>query len=150
MLPVIVDVICDKKIKAPVMIVVKPCRSGRPTPLVRHSCRRGHVRESAVTIVVEKYRPSVAGHINIGKTIVIEVGYSHSNIESFRQLDPALEGNVAESSIPIVVVEGRLWERCWIEVWGSTTVHKESIEKSILVVVQPCATRSHRLHNELF
>src|ERR1700675_5021819 len=99
------DVVCNHQIEPPVFIVIKPAGTGRPSSQVGDTCLGGHIGEGPIAIVVVKDGAAVAGHVQIGIAIVIEVADGNPlTVMAFASYT-GLFGDVGESPIAVVVIK---------------------------------------------
>src|SRR5215469_8780247 len=72
------DVVRHDQIKVPVLVVVKPAGARGPSAFIGNACLRRHVGKGSVAVVVIEDRAVVAGDIEIGIAIVIEVAHRYA------------------------------------------------------------------------
>ena len=141
MILVKLHVVSHKKIELPVSVVIEPPCRRRPRAIVTDAGLRRHISERSIPIVVIQHRMPVAGHINVRETVVIKIADGHakvkrpvrSNARQFR-----------ERPIAIVAIERRLRRLLRMKKRREPAIHEKRVKPTVLVVINPCDTGSHR------
>src|SRR5919108_2562066 len=139
------DVIRDDQVQPAVLIVVKPPRTGRPSPFIRDLCLDGNIGEGSVAVVVIKDGASVPGHVQIRIAIVVEVAHGDSlPIVSFTTHAGFLS-NICKGTVAIIVVKSAAQGmRRFVNV-GRSRLDKEQVHEPVLIVDDPGYARAHGL-----
>src|SRR6185312_4753069 len=74
-----IDIVRDYQIKQPVVVVVKPRRTRRPSARVLNPRMISNVGKCTVTIIVIENAPAIAADEKIGKRTITEVAHSDSH-----------------------------------------------------------------------
>src|SRR5207253_1257968 len=81
-------------------------RKGLPVLVVAHSGQQSHFRESAIpVVVVQEALHRVIGHKDIGETVAVVIGKTHSQALAVRIRYTGFGGDIGERAVAIVVVE---------------------------------------------
>src|SRR3974377_1696512 len=73
-----VEIIGHHQIEPAVLIEVKPSRAGRPRALICNSSLRSDIRNRSSSVVAIENGATVAGHVEIRKSIIIEIPNSYA------------------------------------------------------------------------
>src|ERR1700682_4347871 len=138
------DVIGNDQIQPTVFVVIKPASTGGPSALIGNTTFGSHVRKSSVSIVVVENRSAITSDIEIGIPVIVVVTDRYALSIMARTANSSLFRDVGESPIAIVVVESttkRMWRLINI---GRRGLDEEEVHQSVLVIVEPSDTRTHR------
>src|SRR6266480_7756799 len=91
----------NKQIEQPVVVIITPGRSGRPS-LQCYPGLLGDVGESAVVVVVIQAVLAVVGDVDVRPTIVIVVPHGHTKAPTLVR-NTGLFGGLAKSAVMVVV-----------------------------------------------
>src|SRR5207302_489908 len=81
-------------------------RKGLPVLVVAHSGQQSHFRESAIpVVVVQEALHRVIGHKDIGETVAVVIGKTHSQALAVRIRYTGFGGDIGERAVAIVVIE---------------------------------------------
>src|SRR5882762_3985834 len=144
------NIVDDDQIEEAILVVVKPSRAGRPSPIVGHTGLGGYVSESSIAVVVVKDGALIAGHVQTGVAVLVEVSDGDPlAIVSFAT-HACFVGDVGKRSIAVVVVE-RGAQGLWRFVnGGGGRWHEEEIHQPVLVRVEPTDAGAHSFKVVLF
>src|SRR5688572_15121238 len=102
MLFIVGEVVADKKVEMPIVIVVEEGRAGAPEAVV-HSSSLGHICESAFAAVAVELAGAVAGDVKVGPAIVVIISDRQSHTQHAIRNAGAL-GHVGEGAIAVIAV----------------------------------------------
>ena len=139
------DVIADEQVEIAILVVVEPSRAGGPVTLVRHSRLGCYIREGAVAVVVVEDGVAVTGHQHVGVTIVVEIPHGYALAVKALRADAGLFRDVGESTIAIVVIEGRTQRSGGLVPLRGGRLDKVKVHQPVLVVIDPAQTVAHGL-----
>src|SRR5205807_7340136 len=101
------------------------------------------VGERAVAVVVIENAPPIAEDQQVGKSVIVIVTHRNPHAEQPLSADPGSSSDVAEGAISVVPVK-RASQGVFRAVrGGGCAVDQIEIEPSVLVIVNPAATRAH-------
>ena len=144
-----INIISDHQIQTAIVVVIEPRRARSPSSGIHHACPRGHIRKGAVTIVVIENAAAVTADEQVGEAIIVVVAHRDAHPEQALGSDAGCHCYVGESSITIVPVE-RASQRVRRSVdLRRGSVYQVEIKQSVLVVVDPAASRTHGLDQVL-
>ncbi len=144
----VVEVVHHEKVEQPIVVVIEPSRRHRPRLAdlgdeAADASLLGHIREGAVSIVMEKLVAVDAGHVKIDKSVVVVVAgrYSHRIADA---LQSGLLGYIGEGAVSVVAVEPvvvtgiALFQRR-----NGRAIGKENVEQAVVVVVEDRDSAHH-------
>ncbi len=146
----IIKIVHHEEIEQPIVVVVEPPCSHRPSLAEfwnhpSNSCLLGHVGECTVSIVMEKLVAVDSGHVKIDESIIVVVAGGHSH----RIPDPLQArflGYIGEGAVPIVAEEAvpvtgvGLFQRR-----DGRAIGEEDVEQAVVVVVEDTDSTRHGL-----
>src|SRR2546430_8106745 len=91
----------NKQIEQPIVVIITPGRSGRPSPQC-YPGLLGDVGESAVVVVVIQAVLAVVGDVDVRPIIVIIVRHGHTKSPTLVR-NAGLFGDLAKSAVMVVV-----------------------------------------------
>src|SRR5450432_2859419 len=100
------DVIGDQQVEITVFVVIEPSGAGGPSTFIGDSGLGGDIGKRAVAIVVIQNRAAVAGDIQVGVAVVIEIADRDALPVVTRAANAGRVGNVGERSVAVVVIQG--------------------------------------------
>src|SRR5208282_606801 len=145
-----VDIVCDHKIEATVVVVIEPGRAGGPPSGIGNSGALSYVGKRAVAIIVVENGTVVSEDEQVRESIVVIVPYRNAHTEQPLSPNARLFSDIGKRAIAIVAVKGAAEG-----VFGSVkpsrrTVHEIQVKQAVLVVVDPAAARAHGLDQVFF
>ncbi len=99
------DVVGDDQIEPAVFVVIEPSRAGGPSAFIGDAGFRRDVGKRAVAVVVIENGAAIAGHIQIGIAVIVEVADGNALAVMAFTADAGFLGDIGESSVAVVVVE---------------------------------------------
>src|SRR5258708_31490250 len=147
----------DKKIEMAVIIEIEKARGDRP-PAGRYSSFLGHIRESAVAIVVVQDIFAVAGDVKIGEAVIVIVAHGHAHAVVAVAGGGKARGlsNVHETAIAILPVQAIPVTRIatvklfsdFQRIGDLAAIYKEYVEETIFVIVEQRRAARHSFIEE--
>src|SRR5437667_7862897 len=144
------DVIGDNQVEPTVLIVVKPPRTRGPAAFVRDTGLGGDVGKRSVAVIVVKDRVAIAGDVQIGISVIVEVPHGNTLAVVALTADSGFFGDVGKCAVPIIVVKSRAQGMQWFVDVGGGRLHKEKIHQPVLVIVDPANAGAHSFKVILF
>ncbi len=141
-------IIRDYKIKLSVTVVIHPSRTRGKFIRPPQSSRLRHIGERAVSVVVEQMALSQRGDEQIVEAVVIVIPHRNPK-PKHRHSQPSLPRNIGKSSIAIIVIKLRRRSPAVRMPRKVVAVHQEDVGIPIIVVIDECTTRPHRLRQPL-
>ena len=157
-----IQIIRNKKVKAPVAVIVNPSRARAPARVINTSLRR-HIGEGAVAIVVVKNVASEVCNVEVLEAVVIVVAHRNSHAVAdvpdsgfFRDVHklqlPSLAQKIAEEAVAgrpsrreRKLRAPRILRR--IERRSLNHIH---IQVAVVVVIEECYTGAHDFRHVVF
>src|SRR5258706_1765502 len=147
----------DEEIEMAVIIEIEKARGDRPAA-GRYSSFLGHIRESAVAIVVVQDILAVAGDVEIGETVIVIVahGDAHAVVAVAGGGKARGLSNVRETAIAILAVQAvpvtriatvKLF-RYFQRIGDLAAIYKEYVEETIVVIVEQRRAARHSFNEE--
>ena len=131
------------------MIVVSPCRSGRPAA-ERDARFFRHIGECTVVIVVVEPVLAEVRYINVRPPVVVVVSHDYTEAPAFVR-DAGLFRNIRECAVMIVVQQHGARRRFLALQRGeSRAIQQVNVQPAIVVVIEQRYAGSWRLENRPF
>ena len=138
-----IDIVRNDQVEPTIFVVIEPAGAGGPSAFIGNPCLGSNVGERSVAIIAVENRPAVAGQIQIGISVIIEITDGNAlPIEPFAS-DAGLFGDIGECVVAIIAVKGAL-QGLWrfVEVCGRR-LYEEDIHQAVLVEVEPGNARAN-------
>ena len=99
------DVVGDDQIEPAIFVVIEPSGAGGPSAFVGDAGFGGDIGEGSVAVVVIENGAAVAGDVEIGIAVVIEIADRNALAVVSFAADAGFFGDVGKSSVAVVVIE---------------------------------------------
>jgi len=144
------DVVGDDKVQPAVLVVIKPSCTGRPCPSSPTPGLCGDVGKRPVAVVVVEDGAAMAGDIQIGESIIVNITHRNALAVMAFSTDASFLAHVGEGSVTVIVVErASQGVRRFVSV-GRGRLNEEKVHESVLVAVDPADARAHGFEIILF
>src|SRR5580692_4011881 len=145
-----VDVVGNHQVQFAVVVVIEPRGAGTPLADVSYSGLRCHVGKCAIPVVVIEDASSVAEHEEVRESVVVVVADRNAHTKQAFSTNPGAFRNIAKGTVAVVLIQGApQWPPRGIQARGGP-IRKIDIQQTILVVIDPPTTRTHRFNQILF
>src|SRR5580692_422336 len=145
-----VDVVGNHQVQFAVVVVIEPRGAGTPLADVSYSGLRCHVGKCAIPVVVIEDASSVAEHEEVRESVVVVVADRDAHTKQAFSTNPGAFRNIAKGAVAVVLIQGApQWPPRGIQARGGP-IRKIDIRQTILVVIDPPTTRTHRFNQILF
>src|SRR5262249_31207282 len=142
-------VIGDREIEFAVSVIIEPGGARSPFAFVRDAGPLGNIREGSVAVVMVEDRTVVAEYHQIGVTVIVVISHGDAHPESAFGAHAGLLGHVSERPVAVVAIKRAAQRLLRFVKPGGRAVDQIDIEQPVGVVINPSATRPHRLNQVL-
>src|SRR5207249_4702066 len=144
-----VHIIGDYQVEIAVLVIVKPGATGCPFPHVGNAGSFCYVSERAVAVVVKEDGTSVPRNIQIRGAVVVIIARGYPHAEKTRGPHLRLFGYIGEGSVSVIAVERAAQGPTGSVDFCGGAIDQENVRPSIIVIIDPSASRAHRLNEVL-
>src|SRR5579875_870823 len=99
------NVVAHHQVKVAVLVIIKPCRAGGPSPFIGYARFGGDIGKRAVAIVMLKDGAAIAGDVKIRIAIVIVIAYGATLPVEALAAHARFLRHVGKRAVPIIAVE---------------------------------------------
>src|SRR5882762_4565955 len=132
----------NKQIEPPVVVIITPRRSCRPSPQC-HPSLLGDVGKSAVVVVVIQPVLAVVCDVDVRPAVIIVVPHGHAKSPAFVR-DARLFGDIGKSAVMVIVEQhGSRRSLLPFQCRHRGTIQEINIEPAVVVIVEQRHTRTN-------
>ncbi len=99
------NVVAHHEVKVAVLVIIKPCRAGGPSPFIGYASLGGDIGKRSVAIIMVKDRSVIAGNIEIRITIVIVVAHGATLSVEALTAHARFFGDIGKCAVSIIAIE---------------------------------------------
>ena len=141
-------IIRDHQIEFAIAIIIHPRGAGRKLAWAPHSCRLGNLTERSVTVIVIEVTLAQSGDKQIIESVVVVIAHSHTQPEHWN-CQARLARCISKRPVAAIVIELQCGSSGMCVSGEVGAVDQDDVRISIVVVVDECAARPHRLGQPL-